>query len=198
MYITHLKHHYSWEWSPIALTHPSHLGTSLKNSVTYKSRSCTRKPLTSNHFHLLSIAHAVTAMQRTNLELRLVGFPYLVRPRCAWPADSIVNTNVRSTVFELRASFSDRLHCHYITTIHFDQMTVNFDGLYIFLLHKTWIIIQILRGPSYRFRTLCTSTYLINNVWLTVAMYCTPVRSATTYRKIYAWLKSNLPLMVPY
>lgn len=38
-------------------------------------------------------------------------------------------------------------------------------------LHKTWIIIQTLRGPSYRFRTLYTSTYLITNVWLTVALY---------------------------
>jgi len=67
-------------------------------------------------------------MQRMNLELRLVGFTYLVRPRSAWPADAIVNMNVRSTVFELSASFSDMLHCHYTTTIHFDQMTVNFDG----------------------------------------------------------------------
>ena len=71
-------------------------------------------------------------MQRMNLELRLVGFPYLVRPRCAWPAGAIVNMKVQSTVFELSASFSDRLHCHYTTAIHFDQMAVNLDGRYIF------------------------------------------------------------------
>jgi len=118
-----LKHYYSWEWSPTTLTHQSHLGTRLKNSVTYKSRSCTRntthkQPCPPPHY--CARGHCNATDEFRIKAQRIVDFPCLVRPRCAWPTDAIVNMNVRSNVFELCASFSDMLHCHYTTTIHFD------------------------------------------------------------------------------
>jgi len=52
-----------------------------------------------------------------------------IRPGCAATMGAIITMDVRSTIFEPSALFSDRQHSHYSVNIHLKLWAVNFDGV---------------------------------------------------------------------
>jgi hypothetical protein len=91
------------------------------------------QPFTNHHFHFLTIVEPETfpsvasAAQNQSVHSCCLH----IRTRHAGLTGAII-VDVRSTIFEICAQFSDMLNSHYAINIHLYKLETNFDGGNVF------------------------------------------------------------------
>lgn len=110
-----LKSHLLWNITSEHILHLSLLGISLAEKVIVDIGMFHSPPFTNSHFQFIITVESSTS----NCGFSVFQVLSLHNRPCAASTGAIFITDVHLTTFELRAPFSDMMHSHYATTIHF-------------------------------------------------------------------------------